>query len=631
MKILKKITVVSILLIIMLTYAQTLVFAAESELTLTPKPETNNIHLKWTGPQNSSYKVYQKKPGATQFETIGLTDFSTDAIDEEVKVLNIYPINTTEYGGIPNVDIQYLDGQTENVPKSALLKVWMEGGTVTEGSTVTNFRAYGKNPATGRQIIRVKHVSTREFEANPNMIWDYDVMMHGTWDANATDQISRPAVEVIGRYIDAGKGALLGHDTIGYRMGKEYGTGLLAERFNLFIGNYVAPVPLTRFDSPTAWHYGSSKVKINKKGFLTQYPWNLGPVGTVLNVPFSHTTCNAAKDNTWMEFVDGSYYPREIFGGIDVATTDEEARAKLPSNINIKYYLTTWNNTAMIQTGHSSGQSTEDERKVLANTLFYLKQLTKKTEILDNSARDIADPNKVSNVTTVVDEVNNVHVKFRKPEDNGSTYEYYVKGLDGAREFTSDTKSATITTGVKKYKYLIDESPENPSKEQMIEMAVDYETKGENELIQIENISFTETPKYIHIYAIDGAGNESEVYTQKLEKPANQEIEITKEVVNPKNEYKVGDRLTYKVKFKIKENEINKGKITNVSLVDTYNSSYLKLVNNSIVKQNGIEVNTSTIGKIQTTIPTLNYGETKEIQYDMEILDTANRKRRCNK
>ena len=37
----------------------------------------------------------------------------------------------------------------------------------------------------------------------------------------------------------------------------------------------------------------------------------------------------------------------------------------------------------------------------------------------------------------------------------GSTYEYYVKGLDGSREFTSDTKSATITTGVKKYKYAV--------------------------------------------------------------------------------------------------------------------------------------------------------------------------------
>ena len=123
MKILKKITIVSILLIIMLTYTQILVFAVESELTLIPNPETNNIHLKWTGPQNSSYKVYQKKPGATSFETIGLTDFSNNATDEEVKVLNIYP----DIAAIPKVKVIYLDGQTEIIPKSALLKAWMEG------------------------------------------------------------------------------------------------------------------------------------------------------------------------------------------------------------------------------------------------------------------------------------------------------------------------------------------------------------------------------------------------------------------------------------------------------------------------------------------------------------------------
>ena len=121
MKIFKKITIVSILLIIMLTYVQTLVFATlvpavESELTLTPKPETNNIHLKWTGPQNSSYKVYQKKPGSSTFETIGLTDFSNT--DEEVKVLNVYPTResvvseiliTEQPFVIPNISVTYLD------------------------------------------------------------------------------------------------------------------------------------------------------------------------------------------------------------------------------------------------------------------------------------------------------------------------------------------------------------------------------------------------------------------------------------------------------------------------------------------------------------------------------------------
>ena len=132
MKIFKKITILSILIIIMLTYIQTLVFAVESELTLTPKPETNNIHLKWTGPQNSSYKVYQKKPGSNNFETIGLTDFSADAIDEEVKVLNVYPTNHPIYA-TPNVHVRYLDGQTEVIPKTALLKVWMEGRYCNRG------------------------------------------------------------------------------------------------------------------------------------------------------------------------------------------------------------------------------------------------------------------------------------------------------------------------------------------------------------------------------------------------------------------------------------------------------------------------------------------------------------------
>ena len=326
--------------------------------------------------------------------------------------------------------------------------------------------------------------------------------------------------------------------------------------------------------------------------------------------------------NIWMELTEGDY-TAHLVNILDKIYSDEQAKRELPQGLNIKYYLTTWNNTAMIQTGHSGGQSTEDERKVLANTLFYLKQLTHKKEILDNSARDLENPNKPGNISTAVNEDNTTNIRFRRPEDNGSTYEYYVKGLDGAREFTSDTKSATITTGVKKYKYQVVEGTADPVEGGWREV----ETTGDNESLPIGNINYTGVDTYINIKAIDGAGNESEVYRQKLEKPANQEIEITKEVVNGKKDYKVGEEITYSLKFKIKENDTNKGRISNIELVDTYNSSYLKLVNSSIVKQNGIEVNTSVIGKIQTNIPTLNYGETKEIQYDMEILDTANRKR----
>ena len=144
----KKITKINITIILILSiiisYGSMIIsMAVESELTLTPKPETNNIHLKWTGPQNSSYKVYQKKPGTSNFETIGLTDFSNNAIDEEVKVLNIYPQENNadprlypdltpeqvrqHFTSLPKVQVTYLDGQTETIQKSALLKAWMEG------------------------------------------------------------------------------------------------------------------------------------------------------------------------------------------------------------------------------------------------------------------------------------------------------------------------------------------------------------------------------------------------------------------------------------------------------------------------------------------------------------------------
>ena len=114
-----------------------------------------------------------------------------------------------------------------------------------------------------------------------------------------------------------------------------------------------------------------------------------------------------------MELTNGNYWDE-----VSEIKNDQQAQQELPQDMSLKYYLTTWNNTAMIQTGHSNGESTEDERKVLANTLFYLKQLTKKTEVLDNSARDIADPNKPANITTAVNTDNTTNISFRKPEDN---------------------------------------------------------------------------------------------------------------------------------------------------------------------------------------------------------------------
>ncbi len=42
---------------------------------------------------------------------------------------------------------------------------------------MVTFQAY--KPFNGKQIIKVTHVTAKEFETNPNKIWDCDVMMHG--------------------------------------------------------------------------------------------------------------------------------------------------------------------------------------------------------------------------------------------------------------------------------------------------------------------------------------------------------------------------------------------------------------------------------------------------------------------
>ena len=79
----------------------------------------------------------------------------------------------------------------------------------------------------------------------------------------------------IGYYIDKGKGVLGGHDTIGFTFGKRYGISKIANKFNIILGVWDNTYQ-NGYDFNFGWGYASTKVKINTKGFLTQFPWNLG-------------------------------------------------------------------------------------------------------------------------------------------------------------------------------------------------------------------------------------------------------------------------------------------------------------------------------------------------------------------
>ena len=200
----------------------------------------------------------------------------------------------------------------------------------------------------------------------------------------------------------------------------------------------------------------------------------------------------------------------------------------------------------------------------------------------------------------------------------GSTYEYYVKGLDGDREFTSDTKSATITTGVKKYKYYItSDNEEIPNKKGNIWTEV-------NSTEDIEKIKLNSFGRYLHIYSIDGAGNESDITKIELVKQ-RQNVDLTKEIINPKNEYKIGDIVTYSIKFKIRENENNRASISEVNVNDVYPEEYLEYLPDTLVKK-GEDISLTKEEGALRIFTHLNYGDIKEIRYSMRIKDNANGK-----
>lgn len=108
------------------------------ELSLNVDTSNNNVKLSWTGNDtNKGYRVFKKEQGSTDFKLMRLTDFSNDTTNEEIRVLNVYPTKESidptmrQYEGIaediPKATVTYLDGRSETIDRSALLKVWMEG------------------------------------------------------------------------------------------------------------------------------------------------------------------------------------------------------------------------------------------------------------------------------------------------------------------------------------------------------------------------------------------------------------------------------------------------------------------------------------------------------------------------
>ena len=424
-------------------------------LTATPNPSANDVALNWTNSDKSqpySYMLYSKSAHESTFQSIPAKD--------SAKVLNIYPVVD------PTVSFTTWQGKSYTLPKSASLKMWLE--TPNEYDS----KGYGKG------LISVDAVSIADFNVSPDAYlknadgsYKYDVLYFGAWDAFASQDLSATAETKTDAFIKTGRGVLFGHDTMSMP--------------NFFkLAHYC--------DIQTIPHYtvlGSSQIKVSKKGLLTNYPWKIGDVGTVLNVPMSHSNQLAFGD-VWM-----TYQPPYTYNG------SAEATGSGGQGTNT-FYLTSWSNCAMIQTGHSNGEATPDEQRVTANTLFYLAQITTDTSWNDHKGQDLDAPDEpaISGVTHNYDRTQ--YTVNYSSQDNATGYQYYVEATgqnDGAK-YDSPVVSASLKTGMKGYSIVVDNSPDTVPDRSITT------TSGSYTFSRPSGSGF-----YIHIAAVDKSGNISSV------------------------------------------------------------------------------------------------------------------------
>lgn len=451
------------------------------------------------------YRIWQSKKSSSAdtwsaWETRSPVD--VDEADGQVRVLNVYPTAAAR----------------DNI------KTWMESTEVTDYD--------GTKTTVGRGIIKVTPVFIDDFNANPDKFlktdpdtgtltsdYQYSVAVFGTADSNGSKDLSTAAAEATERFADAGGGLLFGHDTV-------YNA---RDGFKRFGGEKFLNFDFT--SATAAVIHRSDYVKVTDTGFLTSRPWDLE--GKTLHIPEAHSLSGtvvggqnsngSVKNRVWMQFSDAN--------GVVSGTQIAPGSATTSDN----YYLATNGSTAMIQTGHSNGGATEDEMKVIANTIIYLAQSTTTTRGRDITFRDDDAPTAAtSGAVTRVDvsadaRTYQADLAFSGAVDKGTDYAYRIQAIPQITladmtdygEVWSSTATdpgdpsiyrQTALSGLRGY-YVAsvdekaDKSPKPASVPAANIIAASHATDVASYRTGALNV---DTQYYVHVFAVDWAGNVSE-------------------------------------------------------------------------------------------------------------------------
>ncbi|MGN0145265.1 MAG: hypothetical protein ACI398_09785 [Clostridium sp.] len=382
-----------------------------------------------------------------------------------------YPIvNLTAEANPANncVDLNWTTSDAENYS----YMIYQKGAndaifqTIPAKGVVKALQIYPHNPQLvkwvndyGEGKITCDSVSIESFNSDPSVIWNYDVIIFGFWDSNNSKDISAKGVDTVEAFIKDGRGVLFGHDTL-----RSYFANFSK------LSKYVNLEP-----SGGPSYTRSNNVKITKKGLLTNYPYNIGDIGTILKIPATHALSQIPHGDIWMRL-----------------TNDNQ------------FYLTTWNNAAMIQTGDSNGAATSDEQKIIMNTIYYLAQKTSETSWSDHMGQDLTAPT-LPEITDINSTSNSAVTFDVNSSDKGNTYQYYVEATNqkNGEKYISNTATAYLETGIKGYSVVIDQNPST---------IPDNTIDSENSKVTLpvdDSFDFS-NPIYVHVKAIDNAGNISD-------------------------------------------------------------------------------------------------------------------------
>ena len=286
-----------------------------------------------------------------------------------------------------------------------------------------------------------------------------------------------------------GYSVIASHDTIGLFSGKTYGLGQLRSHFGIKVGGRETEndndVDASGVQMKENWGFYSNMIHVVKRGQIVSFPWSI-PENTSLEIFNSHTYGNIATGDVWVRL-----------------SGDNEAykfQYTFPDG-DIRYYLTTKNNTAMIHTGHDRCNSTEIERKLWANLIIAMKQRTTDTLAVDHGCIDEDAPEPPVCGCSVYAGAYYVQCSS---DDAETLYDYRVEGYDDSGSVVGASYTAVnAASGVSYFVYHIDREET---------MLVDDLLSKTLRITPGEKITGKYSRnEYLHIIAVDGTGNPSEV------------------------------------------------------------------------------------------------------------------------